>query len=133
MQNLFNEEAGEAHLLGSRCRTCGTPYFPRSDRCHNPDCQVSYVEETRFGPGGTLCSYSVQNYPPPPPARYDEPYEPYVLGVVDLDDGLRVVGRMAEKDPTSLQVGSEVEVVLGTICHDDDGTEIISWMFQTKH
>lgn len=131
MGGLFVEEAGEVRLLGSRCRTCNTPYFPRSDRCHNPECSLSQVEDDRFGPSGTLWSYSVQNYPPPPPARYDEPYEPYALCVVDLDDGLRVVGRLATEDTTIPEVGSGVELVLGPICHEEDGTEVISWAFRS--
>ncbi|KAA0232553.1 MAG: hypothetical protein JJLCMIEE_03005 [Acidimicrobiales bacterium] len=130
MEGLFSDESGEARLLGSRCSTCNTPYFPRSDRCHNPECDVSQVQDDSFGPRGTLWSYSVQNYPPPPPARYDEPFEPYALCVVDLDDGLRVVGRMAADD-AGLEVGSKVELALGPICHEDDGTEVISWMFRS--
>ncbi|MCZ7631361.1 MAG: OB-fold domain-containing protein [Microthrixaceae bacterium] len=62
------------------------------------------MQDASFGPHGVLWSYSVQNYPPPPPARYDEPYVPYALGVVDLTDGLRVVGRMAVDDPGGLVV-----------------------------
>ncbi len=36
----------------------------------------------------------MQDYAPPAPVKYDEPYKPYALGVVDLRDGLRVLGRM---------------------------------------
>jgi uncharacterized OB-fold protein len=88
------------------------------------------MSDASFGPRGVLWSYSVQNYPPPPPARYDEPYEPYALGVVDLTDGLRVVGRMAVDDPAELRAGDEVELVIGELFHDDDGTAQLSWMFR---
>lgn len=130
VEGLFAEEGGTARLLGSRCATCGTPYFPASSLCHHPDCDVSATADASFGPSGTVWSYSFQNYPPPPPAVYDEPYEPYALAVVDLDDGLRVVGRMETADPEAVRVGGRVEVVLGAVSHDDDGTERISWMFR---
>lgn len=130
VEGLFTDDDGVARLLGSRCATCGTPYFPASSLCHHPDCDDSATEDASFGPSGTVWSYSVQNYPPPPPARYDEPFEPYALCVVDLDDGLRVVGRMAADD-AGLEVGSKVELALGPICHEDDGTEVISWMFRS--
>jgi uncharacterized OB-fold protein len=130
IEGLFEQAADGARLLGSRCATCDTPYFPRSGLCHNPDCTQSKMEEARFGPHGTLWSCSVQNYPPPPPARYDEPYRPYALGVVDLTDGLRVVGRMAVEDPDSVKVGAKVEIVLEPMCKEDDGTELITWMFR---
>jgi uncharacterized OB-fold protein len=88
------------------------------------------MEDAAFGPRGRLWSCSVQNYPPPPPAVYDEPYVPYALGVVDLADGLRVMGRVRADDPESVPLGTEVELVLEPVCHQDDGSELITWMFR---
>ena len=128
---LFVEAPEGPRLVGSRCRTCKTPYFPKSAVCHNPDCKASHIEEALFGPSGTLWSVAVQDYPPPPPAKFDKPYQPYAMGVVDLDDGLRVLGRMTSSDPRSVQVGARVELVIDALCHDDDGNEIVSWKFKS--
>ncbi len=130
IEGLFEDTAAGPRLLGSRCANCEVPYFPRSALCHNPECGDSAMEDASFGPHGTIWSYSIQNYPPPPPARFDEPYNPYAVGVVDLTDGLRVVGRMAVDDLEGVQVGGQVELVLEPICHEEDGTEPISWMFR---
>lgn len=126
---LFTETPDGPRLLGSRCRTCSTPYFPRSAVCHNPDCDESVIEEAEFGPRGTLWSCAIQNYPPPPPARFDDPYAPYALGLVDLPDGLRVLSRIHVEDPGTLEVGAEVELVIGTLCHDE-GQEVVTWKFR---
>jgi uncharacterized OB-fold protein len=131
VEGLFTEDDGGARLLGSRCAACGTPYFPRSDRCRHPDCSGTQIEDAVFGPFGTLWSYSVQNYPPPAPASYDEPYHPYALAVVDLADGLRVVGRLID-DASTLRIGAPVELVLAPLCHEDDGSALITWMFRTR-
>jgi len=131
VEGLFEEDAGRARLLGSRCRACGTPYFPATERCRHPDCGDSQIEDAAFGPLGTLWSYSVQNYPPPAPARYDLPYVPYALAVVDLAEGPRVVGRLTG-DTTSLRVGAPVELVLAPLCHSDDGGDLITWMFRLR-
>ena len=128
--NLFAETPEGPRLLGSKCTTCGTPYFPKSPVCHNPDCRESNVVEATFGPRGTLWSCAMQDYPPPAPARYDEPYVPYAMGVVDLTEGLRVLGRLSTDDPKSVQVGTSVELVLDTLCHDKDGNEVITWKFR---
>jgi uncharacterized OB-fold protein len=129
-EGLFAETADGPRLLGSRCRSCNTPYFPRSPACHNPECTRSQTEDVHFGPRGRLWSCAIQNYPPPPPARYEEPYTPYAVGVVDLDEGLRVVARMSSGEPESLQVGSEVELTIEPICRDEEGREVVTWKFK---
>ena len=104
-EGLFTETADGPRLLGSKCASCGTPYFPRSAVCHNPECGESKMEDASFGPRGTLWSCAIQNYPPPAPARYEEPYTPYALGMVDMPEGLRVLGRISTDDPEGVQVG----------------------------
>ncbi len=130
VEGLFAETAEGARLLGSRCVTCGTPYFPRSTLCHNPACDTSSMEDASFGPRGKLWSCAIQNYPPPAPAKYDEPYTPYALGVVDLDEGLRVVGRVDTDDPEGVQLGVDVELIIDGICHDEGGNELVTWKFR---
>lgn len=129
-EGLFTETADGPRLLGSRCAGCGTPYFPKSAVCRNPECRGGAMADASFGPRGTLWSCAVQDYPPPAPVRYDQPYKPYAMGVVDLADGLRVLGRMAVDDPSRLEVGMQVELVLDVLCHDEQGGEVITWKFR---
>ena len=49
---LFVEAPEGPRLVGSRCRTCKTPYFPKSAVCHNPECKGSNIENALFGPTG---------------------------------------------------------------------------------
>jgi len=129
-EGLFTETADGPRLLGSKCASCGTPYFPRSAVCHNPECSESKMEDASFGPRGTLWSVAIQNYPPPLPARYEEPYTPYALGMVDMPEGLRVLGRISTDDPEGVQVDSQVELVLERLYLDEDGNEVITWKFR---
>ena len=129
-EGLFTETAEGPRLLGSKCASCGTPYFPRSAVCHNPECRDSKMEEARFGPRGTLWSCAIQNYPPPLPARYEEPYTPYTLGMVDMPEGLRVLGRISTDDPEGVAVGVEVELVLERLYVDEDENEVVTWKFK---
>jgi hypothetical protein len=129
-ENLFAETAQGPRLLGSRCATCGTAYFPRTGFCHNPDCTDRSVEDATFGPRGTLWSCAVQHYPPPPPTRYDEPYVPYALGLIDLPEGIRVLGRISTDDPESVELGSEVELVIERLYGDPDGNDVVGWKFR---
>ena len=129
-ESLFTETAEGPRLLGSKCASCGTPYFPRSAVCHNPECGESRMQDTDFGPRGRLWSCAIQNYPPPLPARYEEPYTPYAVGVVDLDEGLRVVARMSVDDPESLRLGAQVELAIEPIYRDDEGRDVTTWKFK---
>ena len=124
---LFSEEEG-ARLHGARCTCCNTPYFPRVATCRNPSCDESRIVPCTFGGEGKLWSYSVADFPPPPPHRYDQPFVPYAIGVVDLDSGLRVVGQMV--DPAeAMQVGARVRLVIEPI-HHEDGKAFTSWKFK---
>lgn len=133
IEGLFADTPRGPRLLGSRCATCGTPYFPRSPVCHNPGCTQSQVAEAEFGPRGTLWSVAIQDYPPPAPARYDEPYAPYAMGVVDLDDGLRIMARVSAPDPRAVEPGTPVELVLEPLYHESDGTAVITWKVRCRH
>ncbi len=129
-EGLFAETEDGPRLLGSRCRSCDTPYFPKSAVCHNPNCNESKMEDARFGPKGTLWSYSVQYYPPPPPAKYDEPYVPYALALIDMPEGLRVLARVSTDDPEQVQVRADVELVLEKLYTNPEGDDVITWKFR---
>jgi uncharacterized OB-fold protein len=130
VEGLFTETADGPRLLGSKCKECGACYFPRDTVCHNPDCGEPAMEDTSFGPTGVIWSCAVQNYAPPPPVLTKEPFEPYAMGMIDLDDGLRVMGRIDIDDPMNAKVGGKVELVVGTLCADEEGNDIVTWMFR---
>src|SRR5688500_16851849 len=91
-EGWFTEEGGAA-LLGSRCTTCGTVFFPKvTYACGNPACAGREFEEARLGATGTVWSYTDLRYQPPPPfVATTEPYEPFALVAVELDEGGLVV------------------------------------------
>lgn len=130
VEGLFEQTPNGPRLLGSRCASCQTPYFPRSSGCHNPDCDTSKMEDVHLGPKGRVWSLSVQTYPPPPPVVSSDPFEPFAAAMVDLEEGLRVLGRMVTDDPGQVNVGDEVELVIAPLGKDADGRDVISWQFK---
>lgn len=115
-------------LLGSRCTSCGTVFFPRTDGfCRNPGCVGEEFEEAELSRRGTVWSYTDAQYQPPAPyiARTD-PYEPFALAAVELPEGLVVVGQVADGyGVADLRVGGEVELVVETLYADDTGDRLI--------
>lgn len=130
VDGLLVETADGPRLQGSKCGGCGATYFPRDSVCHNPECSAPAMADVNFGPSGKLWSCAVQNYQPPAPVVTEEPYTPYAMGMVDLDDGLRVMSRIDVDDPMAVQVGGDVELVVGKIGADEAGNEIVTWMFR---
>jgi len=126
----FAETPNGARLLGSRCAGCGACFFPRSPACRNPGCTDKHIEDVELSPRGTLWTYTVQYYKPPPPARLDEPFTPYGIGLVDLPEGIRIMGMISSDDPESLKIGQEMELVIETLHHDDDGSEVLTWKWR---
>lgn len=115
------DEGGPA-LLGRRCTACGTVLFPPTAfTCPNPRCAGGELTEHRLSSTGTVWSYTDARYPPPAPyVVTTDPYEPFVLAAVELeDDGIVVLGQMvAGTAITDLHVGARVRLVIDTLFDD---------------
>jgi len=119
-------------LLGSRCTTCATVYFPpmaaeRASFCRNPTCDGEEFETAVLSRRGRVWSYTDAQYQPPAPyvARTD-PYEPFALAAVELPEGITVLGQVADGyGVADLKVGAEVELVVEPL---DD--ELLVWRWK---
>ena len=57
-------------------------------------------------------------------------FVPFGVSLVQLDDVIRVEGRLTENDPAKLQFGQEVELTMVPFTTDEDGNEIVTFAFQ---
>jgi uncharacterized OB-fold protein len=57
-------------------------------------------------------------------------FVPFGVGLVQLDDVIRVEGRLTENDPAKLEFGQEVELTMVPFATDEEGNEIIAFAFQ---
>ena len=118
----------EPALLGSRCTTCGTVYFPRTAGfCRNPACDGEEFAEAELSRRGRIWSYTDAQYQPPAPyIPAADPYEPFALAAVELPEGLVILGQVAQGyGVADLRVGSEVELVVETLNVDETGERTI--------
>jgi hypothetical protein len=121
-------------LLGTRCRECGTVFFPREEAfCRNPACAGEAFDEVPLSRRGRVWSYTDARYQPPPPyVPRTDPYEPFALAAVELaDEGLVVLGQVADGyGVDDLAVGAEVELVVEPLYTDDAGTVRTTWRWR---
>jgi uncharacterized OB-fold protein len=57
-------------------------------------------------------------------------FGPFGVGLVQLEDVIRIEGRLSENDPAKLEFGMEVELTMVPFTSDDDGTEIVTFAFK---
>jgi uncharacterized OB-fold protein len=119
---------GEPHLLGDRCTACGTYVFPpTAPFCPNPECDGTEFDRVPLSRRGRVWSYTVNRYQPPPPYVAADPFLPYGLAAVELDDEkLVVLGQVAGDGELPLAVGTEVELVVDTL-FEDESTRYLVW------
>jgi uncharacterized protein len=130
-EGLFRWVDDRVHLIGSKCKSCGSVYFPRSPSCRNPDCTLKQVEETLLSREGRLYSYTVQKYRPPAPFRM-EPWMPYAVGLIELTGGIRVMGMLTGFDLDHIRIGTPVEVTAEALYRNEAGQQVVTYKFRRQ-
>ena len=116
-------EAGVC-LVGTRCSACQTIAFPEKTFCNVCGGEQS-LQRAVFSPFGTLYSYSEVHAAPKGFTV------PYVIGYVDLEDGVRVCGQI-EHPGSELRLDAAVRVVLGVVRRNANGQAVISYKFRKR-
>jgi uncharacterized OB-fold protein len=131
-EGVFTWPCDEPHLLGSRCTNCGNHMFPVQSGC--PRCTGSETETVELGRRGTLWTWTVQGFPPksPPYAGDADPktFRPFGVGYVELPGEVKVEARLTEADPSKLEIGMEMELVIIPLTTDAEGNEVVTFAFQ---
>jgi uncharacterized OB-fold protein len=77
---------------------------------------------------GKLWTWTIQQYAPPAPFRKEPlPFQPYGIGMVDTEEGLRVLGILTSTD--NLKLGMTLEMTTGKL-YEDAEKEYITWMWK---
>jgi uncharacterized OB-fold protein len=129
VEGWFTLDAERPALLGTRCKSCGTVFFPREETfCRSPLCQGTAFEEVELSRRGRLWSYTNNAYQPPAPyVAPSDPYQPFAVAAVELENERmvvlgQVVPGVAVED---LEVGMEMELVLDTLNEDAEHEYVV--------
>ncbi|MCK9230966.1 MAG: OB-fold domain-containing protein [Syntrophales bacterium] len=108
----FKEYLSEEKLMGSTCEKCAITYTPPRAMCSR--CREFSMTWTRMQGTGKLAAFTCINIGPR--ALIEEGYDrdnPYCVGVVELDEGTRVVARIEgidAKRPEDIRIGTPLKV-----------------------
>jgi len=111
----FNDHSYEAFLaegkiMGARCKKCGAVALPPRPICIS--CHGSDMEWVQFQGKGKLAAFT--SIFVAPPSMVKEGFgrnNPYIVGVVELAEGNRIVGRILgldAKKPEGIKVGTSL-------------------------
>ena len=101
------EAASRHDLMLPRCDACGLVFFP--PRRHCPACWSDGLSWQIMDGGGTVWTFTEVHV-----AFYDDTWAedvPYVVAVIELDEGPRLLANIVEPDIDRLAIGDRVETV----------------------
>ena len=118
----------EPRLLGARGVESGSYFFPpRLAVSANPATPFEERVETPLSRRGRVWSYTTNHYAPPPPYVAPDPFVPYTVLAVELEEEQMVVLGLLDDgaDPGGVTIGTEVELVLGTLFADEEQDHLV--------
>jgi uncharacterized OB-fold protein len=122
----------EPRLIGLHDEASGSWFFPKDVAiARAPGYASSELREVELSRTGKLWSYTTNHYQPPEPYVSPDPFVPYTVAAVELArERMVVLGQLdAGVDPARLEVGQEMELVLGTL-YEDDEHEYVVWKWR---
>ena len=109
-EGLFRVDGDRAVLFASRRRSTGVVKFP-AERPElfdgDPEIQDD-IEPIELSTAGTLYTYTTQEFPPPLPYkgnRSPDLFRPYVVGFVELSEGVLVETLIVDATAAELRIG----------------------------
>ena len=96
----------QRRLLIRHCQACGRSHFYPRHAC--PYCWSENCEWRPSNGQGRVYSYTVIHHHEAPPFK---DLVPYIVALVDLDEGVRLTANLLECTPEVVHVGMPVEVV----------------------
>lgn len=102
----------ERKLMGSKCQKCGVLFVPPRSICIK--CYSNEMEWVEMKGKGKLAAFTCIAIGPPFMIKegYDRQH-PYISGVVELEEGVRVVARIEGVDgskPETIKIGTPLQV-----------------------
>lgn len=102
--------AREGRLEIQRCASCGVLRHPPQPAC--AECRSFEWDSVQASGRGTLHSYAIAHHAKDSAFDY-----PLVVGLADLEEGVRIVADMVDVDPEEVVIDMPVEVVFGPHAH----------------
>jgi len=112
---FYWKSAREHRLMLPRCLDCGKQHFYPRDLC--PHCYSDKLEWMQASGNGVIYSYTIARRGAGPGFAADAPY---VVAVIELDEGPRMLSNVRTQDVEAVRIGMKVKTTF------DDRTDDIA-------
>lgn len=125
----FDQYLAEGKLMASRCEDCGELTLPPRAIC--PKCHSEKMIWTETSGKGKLAGFTVISIAPT--FMMEQGYgrnNPYVSGIVELDEGVKISARINGLDatqPTEIKVGAPLTVEFVTFGEGDNAKTYLAF------
>jgi uncharacterized OB-fold protein len=96
-------------LIGTKCLKCGRVFIGPRKVC--PQCGNRELQDVELPRRGRIYSYTVVRAPP----MERENYGPYIIAIVELENGCKLTTEIVDCSPEEIDIGTEVEAVFRKI------------------
>jgi uncharacterized protein len=110
--HTFNQFLAQKKLMAARCTRCGALHLPPRTIC--PACRAAEMEWVETSGRGRLAAFTAVGIGPAFMSEQGFGRDnPYLSGIVELDEGVKVSARLLGQDaknPASIRIGTPMEV-----------------------
>lgn len=110
----WREIPGRTRLEAQKCSKCGHIIYPKRSRCDK--CGGVLLEPYTLPEKGKLLTFSIVRSPPSNFVKM----APFVLGIVELEDGTRITTQITDIPVNDVSIGMSLEAVFRKISEDGD-------------
>jgi uncharacterized OB-fold protein len=113
-QRYWREIPHRYRLQATKCKKCGFIAYPPRRIC--PECKGREFSDINLSNRGKLLTYTIIHVPPP---QFDTK-APYVVGIVETEEGARLTAGIADVEPDELKIGMPLKLEFRKIQEDGD-------------
>lgn len=117
----------KVRLIGNKCNDCGEVTLGQDSTCAN--CAGENTSAIPLSQRGKLWTYTIIKHRPPGSYRGPDPFVPFVEGLVELPDGVRVLS-VIDVAEDKVKIGMDLELVIFKLYKDDQENDVIAFKFK---
>jgi uncharacterized OB-fold protein len=91
-------------LEAVKCKKCGQILFPPRLVC--PECKERDFEKAKLAESGKILTFTIIRVPP----HQFVDQAPYAVGIIELDDGVKLTGQIVDCDFEEIKIGQRVKI-----------------------